>query len=364
MNVPGRDTVPGIDVSWWQGSIFWPMVASDGEQFAFIKASGGDGGLYRDGKFLANASGATAAGIPWGPYHFASRARFDPEDEARWFADQIRGTAYTLPPVLDWEPSPGIDGTVAYRWVLAFCEELERLVGVHPIIYTGAYVSLDRGPGLLTYDLWLAAYTAQPIRCPPWPTWSIWQHGSTGRVAGIAGNVDENITDRSWLEAHTGNPTPTTPPEEGFIMDETTKKEMRALLREMLAETVGQWEQDTRAILRGAPVVRLDDAGGSLWLVAEDAGGNRRRYHIPGPGELELLQVLGIASTLEPTYLPATIWKDPGNPVEAIENPRYNAFMSWAEAGPPVIEVEGQVVDVGAIAAEVVDELSKRLGAA
>lgn len=204
MHVPGRDTVEGIDVSRWQGTIDWALVAPH-VSFAVLKATGGDGGLYRDPSFTRNAAGATAVGVPWGCYHFASRMAFDAGAEARYFCDQIRGTGWTLPPVLDWEPSPGVNGTAAYHWVLAFCAEVEAALGVRPMIYTGAYVSLDRGPGLRAYDLWLAAYTSQPIPCAPWDTWTIWQYTSSARLPGITANtVDMNLAERSWLERHTG----------------------------------------------------------------------------------------------------------------------------------------------------------------
>lgn len=219
MNVPGRDTVVGIDVSRWQGTIDWDQVAPT-VSFAFLKSSGGDGGLYRDPSFTRNAAEASLVGVPWGCYHFASRMAFDAAVEARYFCDQIRGTGWTLPPVLDWEPSPGVDGTRALSWVLTFCAEVERNLGVRPIIYTGAYVSLDRGDALKAYDLWLAAYTPQPIRCAPWDTWTIWQYTSSGRLPGITANtVDMNLADRSWLARFTGAnsdhaPTSTDPSEE------------------------------------------------------------------------------------------------------------------------------------------------------
>lgn len=219
MNVPGRDTVVGIDVSRWQGTIDWDAVAPT-ISFAFLKSTGGDAGLYRDPSFTRNAAEASRVGVPWGCYHFASRMAFAASAEARYFCDQIRGTGWTLPPVLDWEPSPGVNGAQALTWVLAFCAEVEHQLGVRPIIYTGAYVSLDRGDALKAYDLWLAAYTAQPIRCAPWDTWTIWQYTSSGRLPGITANtVDMNLADRSWLARFTGAvtdqaPAPPTEPSE------------------------------------------------------------------------------------------------------------------------------------------------------
>lgn len=235
MNVPGRDTVVGIDVSRWQGSIDWDLVAPT-ISFAFLKSTGGDGGLYRDPSFTRNAAEATRVGVPWGAYHFASRMTFDAVTEARYFCDQVRGTGWTLPPVLDWEPL-GVNGTQALGWVLAFCAEVERQLGVRPIIYTGAYVSLDRGDALKDYDLWLAAYTPQPIRCAPWDTWTIWQYTSMARLPGITANtVDMNLADRAWLERFTTQP----------INDE--EGELMAAIDEIRTEFVNQ-DTRTRVLL-------------------------------------------------------------------------------------------------------------------
>lgn len=193
MKVPGRDTVDGIDVSRWQGGVDWNAFNLD---FAIIKSSGGDGGLYVDPQFHANARWPR----PWAPYHFAGGT--NALAEARYFCDAIRGTGWTLRPVLDWEVNwPAGRAREATAWVHTFQREVERQFGVVPVLYTGAYVCLDRSDASLTrYPLWLAAYTGQPISCAPWGNrWTAWQYSSTGHVPGIVGNVDMNIADRSWF---------------------------------------------------------------------------------------------------------------------------------------------------------------------
>ncbi|MBI3647932.1 MAG: hydrolase, partial [Actinobacteria bacterium] len=65
-----KDTLPGIDVSHWQGKIDWTKVAADGVTFAIVKAT--EGRNYVDPMYATNAAGATANGIAVGAYHFAS----------------------------------------------------------------------------------------------------------------------------------------------------------------------------------------------------------------------------------------------------------------------------------------------------
>jgi len=92
----------GIDVSHWQGDIDWKKVKGDGIDFAFVKAT--DGNNWIDPNLKANASGANAAGLTVGVYHFA---RFGTVDEAKKEADffykTVKNLPINLPLVLDIE---------------------------------------------------------------------------------------------------------------------------------------------------------------------------------------------------------------------------------------------------------------------
>ncbi|MCW5953083.1 MAG: lysozyme, partial [Propionibacteriaceae bacterium] len=71
-NNPSREQYPvwGVDVSRYQGEIDWPVLAAQGIEFAFIKAT--EGSSYVDPRFAANLEGASAAGLRAGAYHFFS----------------------------------------------------------------------------------------------------------------------------------------------------------------------------------------------------------------------------------------------------------------------------------------------------
>ncbi len=84
--------VDGIDVSHWQGTINWTSVKNSGVEFAFMKATQGNG--YVDPTFHTNIRNATAAGVLVGPYHFCdvdtdSGNPLDPVNEANNFLSQI-----------------------------------------------------------------------------------------------------------------------------------------------------------------------------------------------------------------------------------------------------------------------------------
>lgn len=96
---------------------------------------------------------------------------------------------------MDYENNPGGISKAQNNIVAkAFLTELERLTGVKPIIYTGNSFAGNFDMGLSGYDLWIARYsnTKVPDDQPAWKTWDIWQYSDSGKVPGIAGNVDLN----------------------------------------------------------------------------------------------------------------------------------------------------------------------------
>src|SRR4029077_10129582 len=67
--------VRGIDVSHWKGAIQWPRVAHGGYRFAFTEATNG---FSADWTYERNRTGATAAGLAFGAFHFARPAGSTP----------------------------------------------------------------------------------------------------------------------------------------------------------------------------------------------------------------------------------------------------------------------------------------------
>jgi len=58
----------GIDVSKWQGTINWELVAEDGYVFSLVKAW--EGMTYADPKFYTNIDSGISEGLIVGAYHF------------------------------------------------------------------------------------------------------------------------------------------------------------------------------------------------------------------------------------------------------------------------------------------------------
>src|SRR6478736_7831897 len=126
------DYQQGIDVSHFQGNIDWSAIRNVGIKFTFAKAT--EGVDFVDVNFHQYMSGAIAAGVPIGPYHFArlnsgETIPTDAIDEANDFVDAIQqyysSPGMVLRPVLDYEqlPNDPVSPTVkAYvsKWIRDF----------------------------------------------------------------------------------------------------------------------------------------------------------------------------------------------------------------------------------------------------
>ena len=149
LNAPPEDRYPvrGVDVSAHQGVIDWPMLAAQGVEFAFIKATEGSG--FTDARFSFNVLQARNAGLRVGAYHFFS---FESSGDAQAdnFIAVVEPFAGMLPPVVDLEYYAGFfDDPPAAEPVRAELDALlERLrahYGVQPILrHRGVVCALYR----------------------------------------------------------------------------------------------------------------------------------------------------------------------------------------------------------------------------
>lgn len=199
-------TVPGIDVSYWNAGIDWPKVRATGQRFVFVKATESDS--YADPTFPVNWSGAKAAGLLRGAYHFF-RANVDGSKQAKKFIDYVKSTKDNgeLPPVLDLETHDGQTNARIISRAKDWLDAVEAAFGKKPIIYSGQYFLQDHfseaggGPPAWAkdYPLWLAQYPnnysegQQPYLPRGWFKWTFWQYSQKGRLNGINANVDLNV---------------------------------------------------------------------------------------------------------------------------------------------------------------------------
>jgi lysozyme len=209
LNYPNARDYPvhGIDVSKFQGDIDWDKVAASGVKFAWIKAT--EGGDRADERFQANWTGAKAAGVPHGAYHFVYWCR-PPLEEIGNFEQNAPVEDDALPPVLDVEATPTSktchrhltqEGAIADMKVML--TEMERHYGKRPIIYTTVdfYEAILSDGALMDYPIWVRSTKYHPaVKYGP-RAWHFWQYQSDAWVPGIGTKVDRDAfygTQEQW----------------------------------------------------------------------------------------------------------------------------------------------------------------------
>lgn len=203
-------SIAGIDVSEHQGDIDWNAVKNAGIEFAIIRIgyrTYGGGEITLDTTFEQNLRNADAAGIKTGVYFFSQA--IDPEEaieEADAVIDAIRPYNITYPVIFDWELIIGDSARTDVMTVdnladacISFCERVKS-AGYTPMIYQNKNTTMFKLdlPKLQDYDFWLAEYGDKPTY---YYDYQMWQYSSTGKVPGINGEVDMNISFKDYSTA-------------------------------------------------------------------------------------------------------------------------------------------------------------------
>jgi lysozyme len=199
-----RFPVRGVDVSGYQGSIDWPVLARQDLRFAFLKAT--EGSTFVDERFAANLAGAKAAGLRVGAYHFFSFE--SPGDtQAGNVIRTVPAGDLTLPVVVDLEsygefglnPAPTQD---VRRELGVLLDRLRATYG-RPIVYATAE-SYDRylAGAFGDVDIWIRDTWREPALSDG-RAWTFWQFSDRHRLDGYAGEeafIDLNVFAGSLAE--------------------------------------------------------------------------------------------------------------------------------------------------------------------
>ncbi len=193
------NTSIGIDVSKWQGDIDWEKVADSGVEFVMIRLGvqdgfGGENTL--DSYFLKNYKGAKAAGLDVGIYYYSYATTLtEAAEQAVFVLETIHDNKLVLdlPVVYDWESWTKLSTLGMSLNDLNDCAriflELMNEAGLRGYIYSSKYY-LKNGIWNLDFPVWLAHYTGETDYEG---AYEMWQCSCTGRVPGIAGDVDINV---------------------------------------------------------------------------------------------------------------------------------------------------------------------------
>ena len=194
----------GIDVSKYNGTIDWNAVKNSGVSYVIIRCGyrgSTQGALIEDPMFKSNIQGATKAGIKVGVYFFTQAVNeVEAVEEASMVLSLIKGYNISYPVFLDVEATSGNNGradgiSVETRTAVckAFCQTIQNS-GYKAGIYANKTWLNEKinAPSLTGYKIWLAQYAATPTYNRT--KYDMWQYSSKGKVSGISGNVDMNIS--------------------------------------------------------------------------------------------------------------------------------------------------------------------------
>ncbi len=197
------ESLKGIDLSRYQGTVDWALVAADDVDYAMIRVGirgYGTGEIVIDDTLDANMMGATYNGIDVGAYFFTqATSEAEAIEEAEAVIEALSPYNVTYPVAIDVEDvndssarTANLTAEQRTDYVIAFCERLEE-AGYTPMIYGNlkTYCDMLDMERLNEYDKWFAFYDTYVYF--PYEI-SMWQYTDSGVVNGIQGNVDLNIT--------------------------------------------------------------------------------------------------------------------------------------------------------------------------
>lgn len=185
----------GHDVSSHQKNVDWRSAKAKGARFVYVKAT--ESTTYRNPYFDRQFNDSRAAGLVRGAYHFALPDRSSGRAQAAHFVRNGGGwtaDGWTLPPALDIEYNPydkkhkcyGLSRAGMVGWIASFSDEIKRLTGRRPVIYTTTHWWNTCTGGSRAFAaghaLWTARYDAAGPGALPagWSSWTFWQFDNGG----------------------------------------------------------------------------------------------------------------------------------------------------------------------------------------
>lgn len=218
----------GIDISEHQTSVDWSAVKSAGYDFAMIRTGygGEDWANQTDKNFETFYSGATAAGLQVGVYHYSYATSVAMADqEANMCLSILNGRRLDLPVAYDVEDKSqwGVSSDTLGAIVQTFCSKMQA-AGYKTVVYSyPTFYNAHLTSSLVSaYDTWIASTggVSKPSFSGPF---TMWQYGQT-LVPGVLGSQN-NMCDVDYCyydysgSAGSGTNQPSAPDPNRFLSD-------------------------------------------------------------------------------------------------------------------------------------------------
>lgn len=193
----------GVDLSKYQEYVDFTKLKKAGIDFCMLRLGArgyGTGELVLDSYFQENIKRASDAGLDIGVYFFSQAVTIEEaKEEANMVIEYIEDYDVKYPVVFDMEYVKNDTARVEQlskeekTLITQAFLELVELEGYTPMIYgkkEWLLTKIDLGK-LVGYDIWLADYSDMP----DYPyQFSMWQYTNQGKVDGVSGKVDLNIS--------------------------------------------------------------------------------------------------------------------------------------------------------------------------
>lgn len=197
----------GLDLSCYNGRIEWDMLREQGLDYVILRVGGrgwGSGTVYEDTLFREYFSAAKEAGLNVGVYFYSTATDVkEAIEEAEFVIEKLDGASLEMPVFLDVEYSgrypygraDSLNRMQRAEIINVFSATL-RNCGYETGVYSGVYYlnrELHRS-SLARQTVWIANYTANNALPRVNFDYNIWQYTESGRVRGVFGPVDINVS--------------------------------------------------------------------------------------------------------------------------------------------------------------------------
>ena len=186
------DHIHGIDLSHYQGQVFWETVGENTKMvYVYLKAT--EGGDRIDSYFERNIDLAHRYGLKVGSYHFF-RPKTDLDRQMRNFMTQCLPGEQDLIPMLDVETTGNLPVEEFRDSLMKFLWLMEVTYRQKPLVYTfrNFYNKHLQGGLLDDYPLMIAMYTDEEPVLADGRDITMWQYTGKGRIVGVNGYVDKS----------------------------------------------------------------------------------------------------------------------------------------------------------------------------
>ena len=183
--------VHGIDLSRYQGDVFWETVGENTKMaYVYLKAT--EGGDRIDPKFERNIELAHRYGLKVGSYHFF-RPKTPLQKQLENFTAQCLPGEQDLIPMIDVETTGGLTTPQFCDSLMTFLWMVEQHYHQKPLVYTFRnFYNWHLVGKLNDYPLMIAMYLDEEPVLADERDITMWQYTGKGRIVGINGLVDKS----------------------------------------------------------------------------------------------------------------------------------------------------------------------------